>query len=70
MKSIIDTVVNNKHLGNGSIILMHNGAKYTPEALEGVIKGLQEKGYRIVPVSQLIYTGECTVDHEGRQFRK
>ena len=63
-------VVNNKELGNGSIILMHEGAKFTPEALEGVIKGLQEKGYRIVPVSQLIYDGEFTVDHEGRQFEK
>jgi peptidoglycan-N-acetylglucosamine deacetylase len=69
-KSIIDMVVNNKHLGNGSIILMHNGAKFTPEALEAVIKGLQEKGYRIVPVSQLIYDGDFTVDHEGRQIRK
>lgn len=68
--SIIDTVVNNKHLGNGSIILMHDGAKYTPEALEGIIKGLQKKGYRIVPVSQLIYIGEFAVDSEGKQYRK
>lgn len=67
-KSIIDTVVNNKALGNGSIILMHNGAKYTPDALESVIKGLQDKGYEIVPISQLIYTGKYTVDHTGRQF--
>lgn len=69
-KSIIDMVVNNKHLGNGSIILMHNGAKYTPEALDSVIKGIQDKGYRIVPISQLIYTGEYTVDHTGRQIKK
>lgn len=35
---------------------MHNGAKYTKDALERVITGLQDKGYEIVPISQLIYT--------------
>ena len=53
--NIVSRVVDNDHLGNGSIILMHNGAKYTPDALERVITGLQEKGYEIVPISQLIY---------------
>jgi polysaccharide deacetylase family sporulation protein PdaB len=53
--SIIDTVVNHKSLGNGSIILCHNGAKYTKDALEAMIVGLKEKGYEIVPVSELIY---------------
>ena len=68
--SIIKSVVENKHLGNGSIILLHNGAKYTPEALEMMITGLQDKGYEIVPVSELIYTGEYTVDQTGRQSSK
>lgn len=70
VKSIIDSVVNNQHLGKGSIILMHNGAKDTPEALQAIITGLQEKGYQIVPISQLIIHGEYTIDHEGRQFAK
>ncbi len=69
-ESIINTVVNHKHLGNGSIILLHNGAKYTPGALEAVIVGLQEKGYELVPISQLIYTGDYYMDHEGRQFKR
>jgi peptidoglycan/xylan/chitin deacetylase (PgdA/CDA1 family) len=38
--SIINIVVKNKHLGNGSIILMHNGAKDTPKELEIIIKRL------------------------------
>jgi peptidoglycan/xylan/chitin deacetylase (PgdA/CDA1 family) len=63
-------VVNNKHLGNGSIILMHNGAKDTPNALETIITGLQGKGYEIVPISKLIFIGPYTVDREGRQFKK
>jgi len=68
--SILESTVENKHLGNGSIILVHNGAKYTPEALELVINGLQDQGYEIVPVSELIYTGEYSVDKTGRQSEK
>lgn len=67
-KSIIDTVINNTHLGKGSIILMHNGAKYTPNALEAVITGLQAKGYEIVPISRLIYKNNFHLDQEGRQI--
>jgi polysaccharide deacetylase family sporulation protein PdaB len=69
VKSIINKTVNHKKLGKGSIILMHNGAKFTPQALESVITGLQEKGYAIVPISQLIYEGDYTIDHTGRQFK-
>jgi polysaccharide deacetylase family sporulation protein PdaB len=70
VKSIVNTVVDHEHLGNGSIILCHNGAKYTKDALDSMITGLKEKGYEIVPISQLIYTGEYYMDHEGRQFEK
>jgi len=36
---------------------MHNGAKYTPKALDAVITGLQDKGYKIIPISRLIIKG-------------
>lgn len=68
--SIVNRVLDDKHLGNGSIILCHNGAKFTADALEKLIVGLQEKGYEIVPVSQLIYTDNYEMDHEGRQHKK
>lgn len=68
--SIINMVVANKHLNNGSIILLHNGAKFMPDALEPIIVSLQEQGYEIVPVSKMIYTGQYTVDQTGRQFEK
>lgn len=68
--AIVSKVLEHKHLGNGSIILMHNGAKYTKDALERVITGLQEKGYELVPISQLIYKENYEMDHEGRQFVK
>ena len=62
--------MDNKHLGNGSIILCHNGAKFTADALEELIVGLKDKGYEIVPISELIYTENYEMDHEGRQIKK
>lgn len=64
----INQVLNHKHLGNGSIILFHNDAKYTPKVLDTILKSLKEKGYEIVPVSELIHRGEYKMDHEGRQI--
>lgn len=64
----IKQVLNHKHLGNGSIILFHNDAKYTPEALDTIIKGLKEKGYEIVPVSELIIRDNYSINNEGRQI--
>ena len=61
-------VLNNPHLGNGSIILMQNGAKYTPDALDAVITGLQEKGFELVTVSELIWKENFYLDQEGRQI--
>ncbi len=46
---------------------MHNGAKYTAEALPKVIEGLQEKGYEIVPISKLIYKDNYHMEHDGSQ---
>ena len=66
--SIIHTVTNHKHLGNGSIILMHNGAKYTKYALEKMIIRLKEQGYEFVKVSELIYPENYKMDHKGRQY--
>lgn len=66
-KSILDTVVNNKALENGAIILCHNGAKYTAQALDTMITALQAKGYELVPVSQLIYKDKYYLDPTGKQ---
>lgn len=67
-ESIIKTVTQNKHLGNGSIILCHNGAKYTAEALDTLITTLKDAGYEFVPLSELIYRDRYHMDHEGRQI--
>lgn len=64
----ISKVLNHKKLRNGSIILFHNDAKYTPQALDSIIKGLKEKGYEIVPISELIMRENYTINAEGRQI--
>ena len=69
VESIIKTVTEHKNLQNGSIILMHNGAKYTAQALPKVIEGLKEKGYELVPISELIYTDNYHLDVTGRQIK-
>ena len=67
--SIVNTVCSNKHLGNGSIILCHNGAKFTADALDTLITNLKGQGYEIVPISELIYRDGSHMDAEGRQVR-
>lgn len=51
----------------GSIVLFHNAALHTPEALPSIIETLLQEGYSFVPISQIILTGEYTIDHTGRQ---
>ncbi len=65
---IINRVLNHKNLGNGSIILMHMAATYTPSALEEIIHGIQAKAYDIVQESQLIYENNFQMDADRTQF--
>ncbi|MDE7268581.1 MAG: polysaccharide deacetylase family protein [Lachnospiraceae bacterium] len=69
VESILKTVTENEHLGNGSIILCHNGAKYTAEALDTMITTLKDAGYTFVPLSELIYKEKYHMDNEGRQIK-
>ncbi|MEA4815900.1 MAG: polysaccharide deacetylase family protein [Lachnospiraceae bacterium] len=66
----IKQVLNHRNLGNGAIVLFHNDAKYTPAALDAIIKGIKEKGYEIVPLSELIIRESFEINYEGRQMRK
>ena len=58
-----------KKMVPGSIVLFHNAAPNTPEALPGIIEALIADGYQIVPVSELLLTGEYRIDHTGMQYR-
>ena len=68
IQSIIDKTALNPELSNGSIILMHNGAKYTKDALETVISTLQSKGYEFVTLSELVYKDHFHMDPSGKQI--
>lgn len=68
VQNLIDTVLNHKNLGNGSIVLMHNNAKYTKDALDSIIVGLKDQGYELVPISELIIKENYKTDHTGRQY--
>lgn len=52
----------------GSIVLFHNAALHTPEALPTILTCLINDGYTVVPISQLILPAPYTIDHTGRQF--
>lgn len=57
-------------LSSGDIILMHNGTKHTADSLDMIIQNIKNKGYEIVPVSNLIYTENYTIDANGTQKSK
>lgn len=68
VENIIKTVTQHKALDNGAIILMHNGAKFTAQALDEVITNLQGQGYTLVPISELIIRENFHMDGTGKQI--
>ena len=55
---------------SGSIILCHNNGLHTAEALPIIIDTLRARGFEFVPIGELIYRENYTIDHTGRQFSK
>lgn len=51
--------------GCGSIVLLHNAGEHTPEALPEILQCLKQREYEIVPVLQLLLTGDHILDYEG-----
>lgn len=52
---------------NGSIILMHNNGLHTAEAVPIIIETLKNRGYKFVPIGQLILRENYAMDATGRQ---
>lgn len=67
-QSLTETIIKNPVLNNGSIIQLHTGAKYTPEALESIILQLQGAGYELVPLTQMLITDHYYLDQRGCQI--
>lgn len=51
----------------GSIVLFHNAARNTPEALPAIIESLLQDGFQFVPISELILSDSYVMDHTGKQ---
>lgn len=56
-----------KNVKNGSIILFHNNSDNILEALPLVIENLKNQGYKMVPLSQMVYEKNYTIDNNGVQ---
>ncbi len=64
-KQLIDRVL--KKVSPGDIILFHNNAKYTPDALDEILNSLEQQGFSVCSVGELIYQQNYTVDINGIQ---
>ena len=53
----------------GSIILCHNNGLHTAESLPMIFSTLKNRGYTFVPIGELIYKKEYTIDSSGRQIK-
>jgi peptidoglycan/xylan/chitin deacetylase (PgdA/CDA1 family) len=54
---------------NGSIVLFHNDAEFTPEALPNILKCLKEQGYEFVFIDDLILKENYEIKHDGTQCK-
>ena len=57
-------------LKNGDIILSHNGTEHTADGLDKLLTNIEQKGFKIVTVSDLIYKDHYTIDSNGTQKQK
>lgn len=66
---MVERVTANLH--PGAIVLFHNNARYTVEALPEIIASIQEQGYQILPISELLYQDNYEIDsNTGAQIQK
>lgn len=54
---------------SGSIILCHNNGKHTAESLPLIFSTLKAEGYEFVPIGELIYKENYSVDINGTQIK-
>lgn len=69
-RGVEDVIARAKKAGRGDIVLFHNDADFTVDALPTILADYQARGLTVVPVSQLLLTGETTIDVQGKQHPK
>ena len=57
-------------LTSGDIILTHNGTKHPADSLDMILRNIKQKGFSVVPVSELIYKDNYKIDSTGMQICK
>ena len=67
VESIVTRVTN--QVKNGSIVLFHNDADHTPEALPIILEKLTTDGYTFVKAADLIYYDNYEILHDGTQCK-
>lgn len=65
VQPLIDRATSN--VKSGDIVLFHNDSKYILDALPTILKSYREQGFTVVPISELLLTGETTLDAQGIQ---
>ena len=58
-----------KKISSGDIILTHNGTKHTADSLDMLLKNIKQKGYEVVPISNMIYENNYKIDSTGMQIK-
>ena len=56
-----------KNVKSGDIVLFHNDSQFIVEALPAVLESYRKPGLTVGPVSQVLLTGQTTIDPQGRQ---
>ena len=59
-----------RNLQGGSIILTHASSAFTLAVLDQILQFYQDNGFEVVPVSQLLLTGETYLDENGIQHAR
>lgn len=53
----------------GSIVLFHNNAEHTPQALRPILDYCKREGYAVVPISELLLKGNYYIDKSNGMMR-
>jgi len=61
-----DIITRSTRVQSGDIVLFHNDSQYIVEALPEVLSFYKKNGYSVVPVSEILLTGDTQIDVQGR----
>ena len=61
-----DIITRATKVQSGDIVLFHNDSRYITEALPEVLSFYKKNGYSVVPVSEILLTGDTQIDVQGR----